>query len=33
MTKYSHEENVVTTAATFKIQMQQVIENVVEEQF
>ena len=30
MTKYSHEKNMVGIATTFKIQMQQVIEKVVE---
>ena len=33
MTKYSHEENAATTVATFKMQMEQVTERVVEEQF
>ena len=31
MTKYSHEENVVAAAATFKMQMQQVTKKVAEE--
>ena len=30
MTKYSHEENVVTIAATFKMKMQHVTEKVAE---
>ena len=33
MTKYSHEENATTEAATFKMQMQQITEKIVEEQF
>ena len=33
MTNYSHEENATVAAATFKMQMQQVIEKVVEEEF
>ena len=33
MTKYSHEENVSTTATTFKMQIQQIIEKITEEQF
>ena len=33
MTKYSHKENAVTTAVTFKMQMQQIIEKIIEEQF
>ena len=33
MTKYSHEENAAAAAATFKMQIQQVTEKVVEEQF
>ena len=33
MTEYSHEENAVAVVATFKIQMQQVTEKVIEEQF
>ena len=33
MTKYSHEENSIAVAATFKMQVQQDIEKVVEEQF
>ena len=33
MTKYSHEENVVATIATFKMQRQQVTEKVAKEQF
>ena len=33
MTKYSHKENVVVAAAKFKIQIQQITENFVEEQF
>ena len=33
MTKYSHEKNVAATAATFKMQMQQVTKKVAEEQF
>ena len=33
MTKYSHEENAATAAATFKMEMHQVIEKVAEEHF
>ena len=33
MTKYSHEENAVTTATTFRMQMQQVTEKVAKNQF
>ena len=33
MTKYSHEENANAVVATFKMQIQKVIENVAEEQF
>ena len=33
MTKYSHEENAVVVATTFKMKIQQVVEKVVEEQF
>ena len=33
MTKYSHEENAIVATTTFKMQMQQVIEKVAEEQF
>ena len=31
MTEYAHEENATATIATFKMQMQQVTEKVIEE--
>ena len=33
MTKYSHEENAVAAATTFKMKMQQVTKKVAKEQF
>ena len=33
MTKYSHEENAVASATTFKMQMQQVTKKVAKELF
>ena len=33
MTKYSHEENAVTTVTTFRMKMQQVIEKFAKNQF
>ena len=33
MTKYSHKENAVVEVAAFKMQMQQVTNKIVEEQF
>ena len=33
MTKYSHEENAVVVAMTFKMQIQQVTKKVTKEQF
>ena len=33
MTKYSHEENAIVVATTFKMKMQQVNKKILEEQF